>query len=547
MKKIKMKALAQLVADAKAAWSKAKKEKKAADEIKKLRDHYEKHLMLYDGFSDDGKKEDEEVEIPDEKAADQPNVLETAEVQTMIQTAVTNGLKALLPEHLQTQLTPENVRQFVQDGIKAALGENRNQPLSGDLINKVVEMSAKAAFEKISLPSRFQNGGDDAPQGGSRIEVPCSLSKGNLPLHMKQLLNVIMGKPENDGVTSDHLRKGEEHADAMWLGLKMQGIKALTTTGTGTGAEWIPRSLSAEIYRRMYLDSLIAQAFLATEVQMPTDPYDYPLITTDPIFYLNNVENKEGKPSDLGTGKITLTTQTLMAACQFSYKVNEDAIIPVLPTIQAALGRAGARALENAILNGDDSATHMDSDVTDQVNDQQKAWKGFRKLALAASLKVDLSTGGLSRANLLSLIKMLGKWGARPNDLLWIVGVQAWAGLLNLDEVVLAYARGQAGTYATGGPTPAPWGGMILPSEMLKENLNASGVYDGSVTSKGTIIVVSKAGFILGSRREFLLETDRNIRSQTFDLVASFRKAFQPVETPSATIKTVAVGYNYPA
>jgi HK97 family phage major capsid protein len=462
---------------------------------------------------------------------------------------VTDAIKGIVEAQFkaanQTNLTAEAIRQIIADELAKQQGDSKK--LSLEQVKAAAEAASKAVADanRKSTPNPRQAA--DAGRAGGLIEVPYSLTKGNLPPHFRQLSNCLLGKALNEGLTADELDVAKKASDRFWGDLAVKGTKALTSTGDGTGADWVPRDLTSELYRRLYLESQIAQAFLAGEVQMPTNPYDYPLLTTDPEFKLNNVQNTTATASDLGTSKFTLTAQRLMALCQFSYEADEDGIIPLLPVIQQTLGRAAARALEHALINGDTTATHFDTGETVATNDVRRAWKGLRRLATDGSLLVDFATGGIARSNLIALVKLMGKWGVRTQDLLWIVGPKAWATMLALDEVALAYARGGASSYIQGGPTPAPWGGSIVVSEQVAENLNANAVFDNSTTTKGQIILLNKAGFVMGSRREFMVEVDRNIRTQTHDVVASFRKAFQPVETPSTTISTVAVARNYAA
>jgi HK97 family phage major capsid protein len=442
----------------------------------------------------------------------------------------------------KANITAEAIRVIIAEELAKQVTDSKKMTL--EQVRTAAEAASKAVADANRKEAKNLRTASDADRG--LIEIPFSLTKGNLPPHMKQLVNVLLKKDLNDGIDTPMRETAQRHANKFWDGIRSRGVKALTTSGDGTGAEWVPHDLTSELYRRLYLESALAQAFLAGEVQMPTNPYDYPLLTTDPVFKLNNVQNTNASPSDPGTSKFTLTAQRLMALCQFSYEADEDSLIPLLPVIQQTLARAAARALEQAFINGDDTATHFDTGETVATNDVRRAWKGLRKLATAASLTVDMATG-VSRTNLLAMVKLMGKYGVRTQDLLWIVGTKAWASLLNLDEVALAYARGQTGSYIAGGPTPAPWGGSIIVSEEVAENLNANAIFDNSTTTKGQIIVMSRAGFVVGSRREFTVEVDKNIKSQTHEVVASVRKAFQPVETPSATISTVVVGRNYAA
>jgi hypothetical protein len=79
----------------------------------------------------------------------------------------------------------------------------------------------------------------------------------------------------------------------------------------------------------------------------------------------------------------------------------------------------------------------------------------------------------------------------------------------------------------------------------MRTNLNASGVYDGSVTNNGAVLVVRKDRFVMGNKRSLTIKRDENIRTDQVVVVASFRKAFAPVRTPHATNEpSVVLGYN---
>lgn len=550
-----LKQLRQLVADAKAAWQKAKKDKYAADLIARFRANYEAKLALIEGAEDEGKKDEDEIEVKadllQEIKAAEPNALELADLEKMIAKNVETALAAKLPEFLKGQLKADDVAAVV----KKALADHKidASKVTAEQIKTVSVEALNEAVKTLKMPSKLEHGKEDGEKGGDQnkqsdnygmVEMPYSLSKGNLPLHMKQLLNRLMNRPQDDGIPESVLKKGIALGDNMFLRMQAEGVKALTTTGTGTGAEWIPRDMSSELTRRMYLESRIAQRMLAREIQMPTDPYDAPIALTRPKFYRNNVQNREARASTPTTGKYTLATQRIMALVQYSYEANEDSIIPILPLLQTLLGEASAEALESMLINGDTAATHMDADITDP-DDVNKGWDGWRKLALAqAALKVDMSTGNVTRGNLLAVKKAMGKWSRNPSDLVWITGGITENDFLNLDEVITADKRGAAGTTVTG-TINSYWGIPIEVSEVMREDLNAAGVYDGVTTTKASLLLVNLALFFLGSRREFMIETGKNIKSQTNDIVASFRKAFRPAEPPAATSRSVAVGYNF--
>lgn len=83
-----------------------------------------------------------------------------------------------------------------------------------------VEAAAKAASQAVADANRTErrntrSSNTDPNDDRGPIEIPYSLRKGNLPLHYKQLLNVCLRKPMNDGVTESQLEQGKQLGDSM--------------------------------------------------------------------------------------------------------------------------------------------------------------------------------------------------------------------------------------------------------------------------------------------------------------------------------------------
>ena len=207
-------------------------------------------------------------------------------------------------------------------------------------------------------------------------------------------------------------------------------------------------------------------------------------------------------------------------------------------------GETAADALEHALINGDTSTTHQDSDITD-AKDVAKAWKGFRKLALAAGLTSDWSTGGISAANARKLIKLLGVYGKNRSNLFWLAGIQGETDLMGLPELLTIQNAGANATLFTG-KVSALYNIPIIPSARCREDLNASGVFDNVTKTDSNIMLINKSRFFLGRRRDVTIETFKDIDTMQTKLVASFRRAFVPMEVPSATITPVAMAIKFP-
>jgi hypothetical protein len=217
------------------------------------------------------------------------------------------------------------------------------------------------------------------------------------------------------------------------------------------------------------------------------------------------------------------------------------------------MGLSAAEALEEALVNGDTTGTHMDSDThAVGATAAQKLFKGLRKMALIAaaadsnSSAVSFATGGISAANISALRKAMGKWGIRPQELMLLCGPKGYNDIVQLDETLTQDKVGGAARILTG-IAPQIYGIPVIVSSAVRENLNATGVYDGSTTTKGSILMVHKPSFLLGVRRGFTVETDVDKAQQLNSVIASFRRDFQPKETVSKAVPMVALGYNYDA
>jgi HK97 family phage major capsid protein len=405
------------------------------------------------------------------------------------------------------------------DAVKAALPKEK--AISQEDIAKIVDARVKEATKQ----KHFY-----AIEDGERV--------GNLSVADKQLLNICLKKDMNEGIPASTLKAAEDRGNRVIDGMH----KALTTTTANNGLELIPTDLSSTLLYRMTMESELTRRLLATEIIMPSNPFKFPLRRTR-TAWRKGVQGTAGTASNPTTDGLTLDAAKFIAIAEYTAEAEEDAIVAMLPMLQTDLSAGGAAAFESAVLNGDTTGTHQDSDTTDS-EDVRKNFKGLRKYALAGSLTVSFASGGISAANMHALIKKLGKWGVKASDLLFVLGSQGYHDVVDLPETLTADKAGAAARIITGN-APSLYGVPIITSEAVREDLNASGVYDGSVTTKGSVYLLHLPSWVTGVRRAFKIETDFDKKSEVACVVASYRRDFKPMETPSATLKLCAMGFNY--
>jgi HK97 family phage major capsid protein len=321
--------------------------------------------------------------------------------------------------------------------------------------------------------------------------------------------------------------------------------------GTGVGAEWVPTGFSADLMDRVRLELVVAS--IHNRISMPTNPFKSPIVASDSTGYLipESIASPETqtkiKSSDVGTKQVIFTAQKLAGRVIFSEELSEDSIIPMLPMLRQNIITALVTSQETATVNGDTTVPHQDSDVTD-ANDSRKAWKGYRKLALAGA-KLDCG-GAINQVKLRTVRKNMGVYGVSSSKLCWIVGISGFSQLLALNDAVnnqdVMLTPDKYGASITD-RIPNEVGRIdnipVIISEYVRENLNATGVYDGITTTKTIIILAFRPGFQYGDRRLITIKTTENIETDQTILVATQRIDFEPALNP-LTEKVVGIGYN---
>jgi len=296
----------------------------------------------------------------------------------------------------------------------------------------------------------------------------------------------------------------------------------------GYGAEWVPTGFSADLSDRVYLELKVANLF--NRIQMPQDPYTLPIKSAGATVYKLSESQTEHESAtkitktEVTTTNVTLASTKLGCRVNFSEELTEDSIIPILPMLKSDIAVSMAQAIENTVINGDTTSPHQDSDTTTST-DVRKSWIGLRK-GVNSGAKVSIAT--FNADNLRAIRKAMGKYGVNPAKLALIVGVSGYIQLLGIKDssnnpmVTTIDKYGPNATIVTG--ELAKFDGMpVIVSEYIRENLNASGVYDGTTTTKTIMLMVYRDGWIIGDRRNFTLKVDEDIETDQTILVATQR------------------------
>lgn len=329
-------------------------------------------------------------------------------------------------------------------------------------------------------------------------------------------------------------------------------LRALDSTTSAEGDEWVPTELSSQVIERINLPLRVAALF--PTIPMPSNPYDVPGVgvarvrggkATEQTADTGQTAFKKITP---GTRKITLTAAKFATTMLVSKELEEDSLIPVMPFMQEEMVDFLAADIEDCILNGDGTGAHQDSDVTD-ADDPRRNFDGLRLMGLAqAATRSDVSSASaLTVAHLRAARAKMGKYGLDLGNLASILGITSFYDLLDDSSVVTVDKFGAGATVLTG-QLGSVDGVPIIVSEYVRTGLNASGVVDGVTTTQTYAAVVHRRGFLNGIRRQMTMQWLREQYAE-YDqdaLLVTHRRAFEE-RYPLATETPLCVIYNLDA
>lgn len=322
--------------------------------------------------------------------------------------------------------------------------------------------------------------------------------------------------------------------------------KALETGTASAGGDFVPTGFSRSLLELVRLDLMVAG--LHDRINMPTNPYPLPLEGADANAYLvaestnddtTGASATKFPAATAGTAKITLTAKKFGVRSVWSDEVDQDSIIPIQEFARKKLARAMADAQEEATLNGDITGTHQDSDVT-AATDRRKAWSGYRKLTESGA-KVDASNADPSLIKMRNVRMNMGKYGVNPKNLAWVSGIIGWNKLLNIPEIQTVDKYGQFAVVLTGELGRID-GIPVMISEFVREDLNASGVFDDTTEDRTVMHLVNRNGWLYGDRAGITLKTAEVIDTDQMIMVVKQRTIFSRAQASGQ--KTLGMLYN---
>ncbi len=324
---------------------------------------------------------------------------------------------------------------------------------------------------------------------------------------------------------------------------------AMDSTTSGSGSDLVVTLEARRLWMDVNLRTQVAQ--LIPTIPMPSNPFDVPTQLGDVNFY-PGAQNTASSTTALSTGKTTLNAYELVGQTAYSYTLEEDAVIAVLPEIRAGLVRNVAEVLDDIILNADTTTTNnINADgATIATTDAGKAhwlvgYDGLLHLPLVDNTSQANDHNGAVSDDMFNEVRaLLGKYGVRPSELIWIMDVNTFIRSQSIANFRTMDKLGPNATILTG-MLGSIEGIPVIVSEQMKLADTDGKVTDaGNGTNTGRVLAVNRSQWFQGFRREMNIDVDRDNQKRQTVVTVSFRHALSERSGTRSTATHTSLQYD---
>ncbi len=317
-------------------------------------------------------------------------------------------------------------------------------------------------------------------------------------------------------------------------------LKAFDVSGFSS---WIPTVNTRFYFEEYELPLVIASLFDSMPMESKTENVPGAL---GRLFGKLEVDSATFTGQSNTQANYLVTAMDCVVHTEITQDLNQDSAPAIIDKLRKEVVAGIGRSEERTILDGDDSVTHMDTDVT-AATEFRKAYKGIRKKALdnsANGVVYDHLGDSPSKELFKQLLKKMKRFASEKGDLCYIMGTSIGTDLVTgaIPELFTAFAFGGPASNVTGALPPV-FGIKCVESEWMREDLGAAGVYAAASTMTWCALV-KKSRFMNHVRAPLRVWAAPSLPSSD-KMLMSAKKRMAWAGTPqSSDEKSLAIGIN---
>jgi len=425
---------------------------------------------------------------------------------------MSNTIAELEAANLKLQQKADALEQEVKDARLKTYKDEQVEKLKNQIVDTAV--GTRNAFEKEIVEEAERRAaaqiGPALTSALAGIQVMGKISfpgeferQGNLQKWEKQLLDICMR------------RKSTE----MDIG------------AAGDGLDWVPTELSQTLIEYVQLETLLVP--MLQQVILPRDIFTMPLNLADPTIQYRGEHTKSTSTTPV-VDALTFNAKKLIGNVPFSYEFEESSIIPVLPWLRTALGRAMGNAEESVLVFGDDTTTAANN-INKNVagTDPQQAFNGLWYTTKNGTATWFISYGTSWPASFAAAKAAMGVCALNPRDLIYVGLPYVLNKMIGDSNFITWDKAGPWASYITGllpNPNNAAaygnfMGSPVVPTVHLPLT-DANGVVLTTAGTKYNGLVINRNRVFWGRVKSGIrLEMFRDVEAQDNKLIVSTRVA----------------------
>jgi HK97 family phage prohead protease/HK97 family phage major capsid protein len=424
----------------------------------------------------------------------------------------------------------------ITEAQSAKAAEDAKAAAEAEKAQKEFDVKVKTSAEKLmeDIEKRFSEKNEALESIVAELQDELS-SKSEEITKMRESKRHFADRSEGGDWKKNH---EEELTDTFVLGLatgkgwntkhaKDMVEKVNTMSGVQVSSEDFEQIVSTKIERDIQNELILAPMF--RELSMTSATMIMPILpdagyaefvstqTTSATAPTGNLDERSaayGDNAGITLQERTVSTKKLMSVSYLGNETEEDAILPILPLIRESMIRSHARAIENAILLGN----HADG----AFGTAGASFDGLVKMATDDLQTIQPAATGftmddvVTTADLFNLRKNMGKYGLRPEDVVYIVSQEAYYNLIDDAEFQDANLVGQNMATKLTGRVGSVFGSNVVVCDE----------FAAKAADKFNAVAVNTRNFVIPRLRGMTVESDYEVSNQRRVLVASQRMGF---------------------
>ena len=341
------------------------------------------------------------------------------------------------------------------------------------------------------------------------------------------------------------------------IGQAPSEVRRAFDSQAGSGGEFIPAPVLPLLERDVVVRAQVMSLF--QEIAVSSNSQTMPIVASGLRPYLKGTVTSDNpaqfEASSMTTAERTISPKGFAIRAVISDDADADAVFDMLPMIREEAILGLSYGIDDAIINGDATATHQDAIASWNTRglwgsaglgtsiDHRRAWTGLRARAYDQSATVDRNT--YSYANFLADVADLAAprgLGGSEGELIAMMSPEAYFNsIAGLDQVATINTYGPQASVLNG-EIARLGGARVVLSDFVTADLAATGLFTGSGATTGCLIFNSTRHKMF-TRQGRKVEIARDITRGISNVVCSWRGVFKPVSS-SATVKDVVWEYN---